>query len=265
MIINRREMLIGSGLVLSLPGCAQGSLRESRQVSDGVPRNRSFQDSWNRGNAPWRTHPNSSAHFHPTHICILHMELTYAGLKAKQVYFSSAHVSPNNWPNNKPRVVSFINHLNANTTISEDHSIYPGLTDFAFDRPHHLVIYVKNEGTDYDKDRPIWFGRELNAKVMHIDRASKNESFFGAVRDSDAGITNGSPNLVYVQNYYHVGDGNGHNHRPIVNEEIAYALKINALVPSIGDASLMVPLIIDPDTGNMGGGHPPPLGGPTPP
>lgn len=259
--MNRRSMLIGSGLAITLAGCADRPTDRDIAITLPPSASRPFDDTWNQGNRPWDDHPAHTQHmFDPTHTAILHLEFTLTGLKARRVHFPSLHgTTVNDWPNNKPKVVSFIKYLNGQGSSPGPHGVFPGLNNFAFDRPHHFVIYIKNKGADYNNNRPVWFGNSLLRGVYSVTRASKNESFFGAIRDSDASITNGSPNLVYIKNYYHVGDGNGHNHRPISGERLAYALKINALMASAEDSSLLIPLLIDPDTGNMGEGQPPPL------
>lgn len=266
--IDRRNMLIGSGLALAFGGLGQGARAQARripiEVSPAVLPS-GFEDGWNHGDKPWIGHPNQGgAAFDPSHTAILYLEFVNSGLKAKRVHFPSVG-GANDWPANKPKVVSFLNFLNGSGACPGEAHVFPGLKDFAFDRPHHFVVYIKNPGVDYLQDRPVWFGKKLIKNVYGIGHASKNESFFGAIRDSGS-ISGGSPNLVYMRNYYHIGNGNGQNHRPIKhNERLAYALKINALMPSADDPTYKVPLIIDPDTGNMGEGQPRPQGGSPPP
>lgn len=256
--IDRRTMLLGSGLAVALGGVERRVIEQRRPMPvDPQLSPNSVEDGWNHGDKPWDVHP-ANPPFNPPYTAILYLEFTAAGLAAKRIHFPSV-AGVNDWAANKSKVVSFINFLNNPGQASPGaHHIFPGLKNFAFDRPHHFVVYVKNAGVDYLPGRPVWFGKKLIKDVFGVNVASKNESFFGAMRDA-AAITSGSPNLVYMKNYYHVGNGNGHNHRPIkANEGFAYALKINALMPSAEDPTYKVPLIIDPDTGNMGGGQPVP-------
>jgi hypothetical protein len=267
---DSRNMSIGQAV--SLGGFERRMVEEESRIATGATpaMPSSFEDGWNHGDKPWDVHPaHTSAAFNPSHTAILHMELTSAGLKAQRVHFPSVS-GVNDWSANKAKVVSYINFLNGSGpspgVLGKDYNVFPGLKKFAFDRPHHFVIYVKNPGVDYLADRPVWFGKKLIRDVFGVKVASKNESFFGAIRDAGP-ILGGSPNLVYLKNYYHVGNGNGQNHRRINGERLAYALKINVLMasPDDNDPTYKVPLIIDPDTGNMGEGQPvPPGGNPSP-
>lgn len=259
--IDRRNMLIGSGLTLAMSGLEPVRLGRVRRTEfEPLLAPSSFEDGWTHGDRPWDPHPGNPTSFNPTHSAVLHLEFTSAGLKAQRIHFAST-AGTNDWSGNKSKVISFINFLNNPGQSSPGlHHVFPGLKNFAFDRPHHFIVYVKNPGVDYIPGRPVWFGKKLIRDVFGVKVASKNESFFGAMRD-DGPITGGSTNLVYMKNYYHVGNGsgNGQGHRSIRrNERLAYALKINALMPSVEDPTYKVPLIIDPDTGNMGEGQPVP-------
>lgn len=260
--IDRRDFLISSGLALALAGCGEPRPGDrSRPAATEDPG--AFNEGWNHGDPPWKPHPNPHVRFDPTYVAILHLDFSSEGLRARRIHFPSvrSRLGKNDWDSNRDKIVLFIRHLNGEKVQDlGDFSEYPGLMNFAFDRAHHVIIYVKNKNVDYHEQNPIWFGKNLLGKVYGVDKASKNESFFMAARKPGLGISSGSSNLVYVENHYQVGNGNGTGHRPIGRtEKFAYALKINATIASVGELAIKVPLLIDPDTGNMGEGQPSPI------
>ena len=159
-----------------------------------------------------------------------------------------------------------------------------GLERFIFNQAHHFVIYIQNRNIEYHETDPAWFGRLLAEKDNNNKhkRASKNWSFFASQvltpRDSSDDQTgdnlitgNNSLKLIYMKNFYKGrndfgggyhdlehgekednDNGNGHGKR-------SYSLSINASLPATtltGTPSVTIPIILDPDTGNQGGGEP---------
>lgn len=197
----------------------------------------------------------------------------------------------NTWERNKYRIANWINCLNKpefpnsspNPNPMQDPSItchWPsgdrryvkkdGLGSFVFNQPHHFVIYIQNQNIEYHKEDPIWFGKLLgemeNGKAK---RAEKNRSFFGArvitpstaVGDRRRLLIAGynSKKLIYAKNFYQGWRFFG-GYYDLGDCKHAYSLNINAELPAttlLGGASVQVPIIVDPDTGNMGGGDPP--------
>jgi len=158
----------------------------------------------------------------------------------------------------------------ASHLLGDTHDYWAGLKDFAFSQQHHIVIYIRNGGVGYHDLYPVMFGKKLQSGMLGVgkngDPASLNQSFYDADHYDmkgfiDPGGLSRSTVVLHMKNYYQVLD-NGiyrlirNDINNVKNEDrIAYSLNINALVKSTYDP-LDIPIVIDPDTGNMGEGRP---------
>lgn len=206
--------------------------------------------------------------------------------------------SSNTWTQNKTEITNWINCLNKNkfqfveanpNSVNCEWLEYKpgkpneyvrkeGLEDFRFNQQHHFIVYIQNKDIKYHDTDPIWFGKLRNKKDnngKHM-RASRNWSFFAArpiiptthKNDKDGDILivgDNSPQLIYMKNFYK-GRNNFHGgYYDLGKEERNYSLNINAILVAAkwgGSSTITVPIIFDPDTGNMGAGDPPREEGP---
>ncbi|MET1112880.1 MAG: hypothetical protein ABWX67_15290 [Allosphingosinicella sp.] len=250
----------------------------------------SHNPDWNHGGNPTDPHhPSSSidAAFDPKYIMLLYMDTEDSfgaiqdtlRVRAVRVQFRSVkygNPAANTWENNQQQIAEVINQLNAGgmpTPAPQSVYVKQGLTDFDFNQPHHVVIYIQNKDVHYNPVYPIWF-RDILVEPGpdgKPQKADKNWSFFAAavkipmVAGKPAITGNFSKHLIYVKNFYRV-KGLGPYYSNISTRQ-SYALQINALVrltdtagndaDTSGKASAnILPITIDPDTGNMGGGEP---------
>lgn len=267
--LSRRNILIGAGVSVILTGC------KTREQSVPLADKKSIAASHtlsmgglNQGEPPWEEHPNlangQAPSFDPTHIGILHMELFVVNGELKLVT-QRAHfprdtaATTNDLAGNMPLIARALSYLNAPQTHGTvpHMKVFPGLNGYSFVRPTHCIIYVKNAGITYAQ-RPVWFGDLLSDGRP----AEPNHCFFGATPrvateaglGGTASIADGSQDFVYMKNYFHGGTGD----KPVaigMKDKLLYSLNINAAVKSNdGAEGMTVPIIIDPDTGNMGAG-----------
>ncbi|MES2443856.1 MAG: hypothetical protein V4574_13585 [Pseudomonadota bacterium] len=275
--IDRRKLLIASGAVLALAGCQKKPEKPEKLESaagrqkgqeaaapNGAVSMKRFEDSWNQGSSPWLPHPTPGAPFDPTYIAILHLELKAIknALNEYELKFIVNRVliprdpkTNNDLTGNIVGIAKAIEYMNGpiGTPPFPSMKIFPGLDGYSFKGPAHCIIYVKNRGVEYHETRPVWFGKKLRDKVTD---AAPNESFFGAKRfdakvDHRIIIANGSQKFIYMKNYFHKCAGDPCKYETITGD-LKYDLNINALIRTTD--GIDVPLIIDPDTGNMGTG-----------
>lgn len=257
---DRRMILIGSGAAMALAAAPAES--QSRTMP--------IDEDWNHGDNPWRGHPGSAV-FRPKMVCILHMELLAGfNIRARRLHYPIAeNGTANTWAAIRSSAVTWIEALN-DGEVTEDRPnklyLFHGMRDFVFGQPHHVIIYIKNENIEYP-DRPIWFGKRLNGTVLDLcmnpqtGNAKENHSFFNStvVHDLTELGNSVSNKAIYFENHHHKRVFLG-GHKPIETlEQRVYSLKINVISQSItGNPAYdsVVPIIIDPDTGNMGGGIP---------
>ncbi|HET9639954.1 MAG TPA: hypothetical protein VFP12_12185 [Allosphingosinicella sp.] len=227
--------------------------------------------STNQGGKPHaENHPNDKVNknFNPDYTMLLYMEVTSdMTLNVHQLQFPVFRVLKNgklenSWETNKTIVEYYINELNNGWTIPYDPTLMvakAGFNGFKFNQPHHFVIYIKNPNIKFYREYPILFGKlllEKNYCPENPNRANKNRSFFGAKVESIStlGTADVSDQVLYVKNFYQY-----RKHRryyPIGDKCKIYSLNINTLV-TVDGTTRQVPVIFDPDTGNMGGGDPP--------
>lgn len=219
----------------------------------------------NYGKEPWNPHPTVGIAFTAVKTALIHINIDdQFRMHVVRVHFDAVTAGQNEWADNAPRVIDWINYLNSlapSTDPDPAHAPTPfshslGLTNFAFNQPHHVVFYVRNKMISYDRAFPVWFSDGLQDNVYGVKVASPNNSFFEAEVYDVAGIDSDfSDKLIHMKNYYHACENN--IYRPIVNwqERYAYAININAAA-QLGFGTSAVPVVIDPDTGNMGEGQP---------
>lgn len=146
----------------------------------------------------------------------------------------------------------------------DENYYWVGLTNFAFAQQHHVVIYFRNPGVEFS-DRPISFSKDMIGRIMDVGPVSTGNYSFYSARSWEATPKElrgeVSRKFVHMKNYYQVYDGR--DYRPIRNggpypDRVGYSLNINAKVASAYNDGGMsaLPIIIDPDTGNMGEGQP---------
>jgi hypothetical protein len=134
-----------------------------------------------------------------------------------------------------------------------------GIKDFAFKSQHHLVIYFKTDGIDISDD-PLWFGDMLQGEVLQHSnadyQANPNYSFYGAAKTKTTIAGNWPKNILYVRNHYQKRGQYGHGYAPLDPPDVRlYSMNVN-LITTAEPGGLTLPLIFDPDTGNMGTGQP---------
>ena len=278
MKVNRRHVLIGAG-ALALSNCRGkvGADKGSFQLLDPTDQVRALAaggTGLNSGDQPWRRFdqevddetPRPMANFNPNYIAVLHLHVTETPFKliGRRAHFPIDMGKPNTLPGITERAVEVIKHFNGAITqpvYLDSGMIREGLYQLGFSKPHHFIIYIKNRGVLYGR-YPIWFGRKLlNPRQGGGYEADPNRSFFEAQLSSGHQIgADVSDTFVYVKNYFYTADETNdelvpHYRRPIGNQDkLKYALNINAMIDSSDSPAIRIPLVIDPDTGNMGGG-----------
>jgi hypothetical protein len=219
----------------------------------------------NYGDDPWKPHPVPETPFNAAKTALIHFFFDEGlELHVLRVHFEAVTGGANEWSDNESRVRDWVNYLNSLAplqlpdprTAPTAFDAWLGLDDFAFNQQHHAVFYVKNRGISYDRDFPVWFSDSLQDNVFGVRVASANKSFYEAEVYNVAGITGGfSSTLIHMKNYYQLYRGGAYGSIMNGQDRLAYAININAAAPlSIGGWAL--PIIIDPDTGNMGEGQP---------
>lgn len=263
MSISRRNRPIGPALAMAFALALTGAA--PAQVRDTVPRLK-VGDQWNHGDDPWDSHPGNFK-FIPKKVGIIHIELLDSfRVKVTRFHYDTLGTDTDrSWALNQATAIKVINWLNGNgeEPAVEGGCRIGGLRDLIFGQPHHVVVYIKNENITYPV-RPIWFGNSLQGTVKeHKGPARENHSFFktNIITPTGQEKIEGavSKQFIYFENHFHK-----HNlltgHDPILKGEIrVYSMKIALFSQSIkGDVAedFGVPIIIDPDTGNMGGGEP---------
>ena len=251
--VDRRSLLIGSTLALAVAGCAG-------QSDSGKLGMTAFDPRWNYGDNPLGNHPDNPR-FDPEYVVLLHLNINNDfKLEAKRARFPVVRAAgKNDFSTNNGRISEWINYFNSglNRPNHGGATDATGLKEFWFREPTHFIIYIKNPNIAYGS-YPIWFGKSLITAVGGSTTAKKNRSFFNA-GPADCGnlVTTGRTGLIYVRNYFHEHGGILVGRRPIKEREACpYSLNINAVIVSAEDPALQIPLIIDPDTGNMGEGAP---------
>jgi len=264
--LDRRQMLIGSGLLLGLGATdklAPAMASETPAPGTGPFTTKgSFEQSWHHGDHnPKSGHPGTLP-FDPPFAALLHLNLNRDfELEAKRVHFAVKNrgVDNNTFEDNQNRFEQWIRYFNGATPQKPfGYWTYEAgdeaLDGFVFGSPHHLLIYIRNTNVAYDEEWPIWFGKSLVGKICGKKPAEKNHSFFDvSIKSLD--VPWGSTIGIYVRNYW-VVKNNNNTYRPLRTDEvIPYALNINAFARVQG-SSRVIPIMIDPDTGNMGDGVP---------
>lgn len=279
MEIDRRQVLLGTGLAaLALSGCGDetgGNTADTdAQASTGSlsrVNRASFDRTWNLGDEPWNridqtiSAPSTTVTFSPRFVTLLHLELQLTPklmLRGRRAHFAVANIQHDTLADIQPRVRAAINYMNSGgirPSFLDEKNDKLGLKGFGFRKgQHHFIIYTKNDGVEYNQEAPIWFG--LYRTGLPLREASPNRSFYEADVYSDSLIGNGSKTFIYARNYFRTADEDPNdfmkpsNRREIRSENLIYSLNINALVETTDNPALKIPIIFDPDTGNMGTG-----------
>lgn len=122
--------------------------------------------------------------------------------------------------------------------------------NFTFRAPSNMVFVSKNATLKFGAE-PIVIGKTILRPGLP---ARPNKAFYDAKVHEDA---IGTRQMVYVRNYYSKksggnGIGNGPGDTPIGNGKYWYGTNIFMTANQQG-GRVRLPIIIDPDTGNMGG------------
>lgn len=240
---------------------------------------------WNHGQDATKSHPDSKIAFDPKYTTLLYLDLKGSGdtrpdvtnLKAVRIQFRSVGWpnGTNTWETNQAEIAKWINYLNnddndALQTIRPDFWVHDNPTYLHFNQPNHVAIYIRDKNVKYD-NIPVWFSdvlidKDENGKPKD---AHENWSFFNAeiktpVSPQGAALIGDdySQEVLYMKNlfrhksgwgpfkdYYKIKEKNPHD----------YSLNINALLEvdgGVGSQLVRLPIVLDPDTGNNGGGEP---------
>ena len=131
--------------------------------------------------------------------------------------------------------------------------------DFSFKGPANVVFYSLNKNLRFS-EQPLIIGKDLVGMNAEGNRTGKpNKSFYDAsVKENAVDLGAGDlRQLVYVRNYYTKKSGSdegaeGHGEITLrQTEKFKYGLNIVMLAPQSSNI-VPLPIIIDPDTGNMG-------------
>lgn len=254
------------------------------------PPNANFGDDPTK---PSGIHGKPLINFDPAWVCLIYLRLSSSpalGMEILRIHYKvkTDATSKPELADVQTSIEAWINYLNGLTLLPNDtpkspaptpvkipengkftgagapafeNKYWTGLTNFAFSEQHHVVIYICNKGVSL-YDPPVSFTHKMLGSVMGTGPVSfGNYSFYEAKAWQSGQITNGYPQeFLHMKNYYQLYDGS--QYRAIRNgatpERVGYSLNINARLASVyqdGGAS-DVPIIIDPDTGNMGEGQP---------
>ena len=125
-----------------------------------------------------------------------------------------------------------------------------GFADFKFRSPTEIFIFLESQ-TVYVGPKERLFACTKYGHSRPTTQMDKNYSFYGAdiVPDADLGQLQGSGRLIRVQNYAKLVNGDSTD-----TADQYYALNIHLKVP--GGPAGLIPIIIDPDTGNGTGNEP---------
>ncbi|HYI39725.1 MAG TPA: hypothetical protein VE053_05330 [Allosphingosinicella sp.] len=239
---------------------------------------------WNHGRDPTKGHPNSKIVFDPKFTTLLYLDFRSSAsaqsnvthLRAVRIQFRSIgwKKGKNDWETNQEEISKWIKYLNDDTssplcTIKPDFWVYDHPTELFFNQPNHLAIYIRDKNINFDS-RPVWFSDVL----IKADSSGKplpareNWSFFDASVVTPIDCT-GKPSIqegcsqevLYMKNYFRHKCGFFpfiHYYKIKAGNEHLYSLNINALLEVAGQAAQAVtlPIVLDPDTGNNGGGEP---------
>jgi hypothetical protein len=228
-----------------------------------------YDPSMNQGDDPGSGYDSN---FRPMYTSLLHLEvMPDQSIKAIRLHIPT-DAADRRWENakNKEKVAYWINKVNKDEVCEKNPQqgnpckpapneavVYEGIGNFVFYEPQHVVVYIKNKSVKFDRDYPVWFGSRLIGNVgQHGSKAETNGSFFGAHLD-DLSIENYSTQILYMQNIFKEKHWYGGHSDIDAKDRKIYSLNLNTLINMTkldGAGGYAVPLIIDPDTGNMGGG-----------
>lgn len=236
----------------------------------------------NQGDDPKTDFLKSKVNFSPEYTAIIHIEL----LKDHSINFFRYHYpahGESSWDILKKDVISNIEDFNEGRFPKKDETrnLYAshGPKNIIFHSQHNIFIYIKNKELSIFEEYPIWFGDRLIGTIdspttrTAMNKFSKNRSFCAVeTKTLDEGTFGKgfSSQLIYMKNYHVHKDGWLSSYRRVRNkEELAYSMNIVAEMESRYQVdcnsestktpvieSVRIPVIIDPDTGNMGGGAP---------
>lgn len=262
-----RRTLIGvasvAGAGLALTGCGgPKSFTDGCQIGEG--------ELW--GETVNKSHPTATT-FSPRYICAAYIKFAPNGPIIRQGYapLPTAPITVNE------QIIDLLRKLR--TPQNPPNVLHPryNFTTFSLKGPHILVIYIDN---NRDEARFLEVGDILNDPLEvgetrpperrlldHIIRFSKfsgnnrkviekNYAFYD-IDDVPMPTSGFDGRVAYRLNYYNTDeDGNTWDNvttnastHKIFSMNIHYLARSN---PAGGGGSVMIPMILDPDTGNMG-------------
>lgn len=184
--------------------------------------------------------------------------LAYFGVDADAQFMSTVRyfkAAGNDYPAIKASILACVARLDADMAAKCDNELAASTFDeFTFRAPTNVVFVARNPTLKF-QTAALVFSKSLDR--VHPDygggtKAKPNKSFY-----NEQIFTEGARQLVYVSNYYSKKSGNNDNARgvgdaPITKaEKYWYGLNIFMTIEQQGGNPIRI--IIDPDTGNMGG------------
>lgn len=214
------------------------------------------------GDIPGNDNPANGGVFNPQHYAVVYMKFgskkddpELPTLTARHAYFSG--------DGSKALVDCAITVLRDPTATPPPNcqpvgQIREGLQSVEFGKPLRIFAFVDNTNVQFNERNPVSFA-PFGAFETPDDNPSSytrqpNESFYNA----DVTLIGTTAKGLYIENHF---QGSGHS--PIGNTPLKYAMNFNLLFCAsiascdFDDKSQVIPIAIDPDTGN-GLGYPPP-------
>ncbi len=161
----------------------------------------------------------------------------------------------------KQGIIDCIKELRADKVKCDRAVATRDLRDLAFRSASNIVFYADTKSLKFKpkflafSDTLLELDSQGNPRPAAPNKAFYDERVFENAFDLGSGDMR---QLAYVRNHYTKADAAGTGHIPIKPEErIRYAFNFFMTIAQANSVR-PIPLIIDPDGGNMGGGGPPP-------
>jgi hypothetical protein len=248
--------MIGNFIKPALGGFIVGSLIAGGIVYLAVESSRGLPPRY--GDIPGNGNPANNGIYNPKHYAVVYMQFgTKPGdpaLTARHAYFKG-----NGSKSEVDCAISVLRNSAAPQpancqTIGE---IRQGLQSVEFGKPLRIFAFVDNSNIQFNKRTPVSFAPFGAFETPDDDPTSytrqPNESFYNA----DVTLIGTATKGLYIENHFQ-----GTNHGPVGNSPLKYAINFNLLICAnaiscdFDDKSQVIPMAIDPDTGN-GLGYPP--------
>lgn len=212
------------------------------------------------------TAPNNSSDFKPDYFAVLYMKFgEQPHLTARHAYFKAA--APKDASKDDVGcAINLLKRFTGNPVSGQNCGIQGNVrvdfVGFDFGKKMRIYAFVDNSNIAFNAITPISF-TPFGAfdKPGKIGKATKtkNKSFYNArvITFPNAGSQMG----LRVDN--HLKDGNGDDPKP--SDKVYHSINFNLLACKgmvascdFDDSKRVIPIVVDPDGGNMGGGSPPP-------